>query len=312
MNYKEPQINKECMLKKSQTCANGASPLIINKCNNKLRINDKCERNCEPKECAEPDLFLCKMELQDAAKHLFYGDFYIIGRIWIDALKSVLLGSKLNLIKFPTVKAANKKEDVPERPKAMKATELPLYGDKHAAYKDYEEEKSLCKEVNKKIIHSFMLPYVSCARKCTQDVCGVIKNELDDTKTELSEYFHDKKKATITYLRDPKNVNERSVTVLLGGVSGYLFGYKRGIPSKILFTGLGILASGALCFPEETDENFKKFCYYSAQAVIKGYNFITGDNYVMKEKLPCKERDDVKQIKKQPLKPNVCPSDKRK
>ncbi|KOB69633.1 Apolipoprotein O domain containing protein, partial [Operophtera brumata] len=143
------------------------------------------------------EIFETEEEMRESLSRLCYGDLYVIGRMWIEVLKTGLLGYK----------------------------DLPLYQTPHYEYKDYEADRDKCPNAN-------------------------FKN----------------------YMQCPKNLAVRQAVVALGGVAGYYIGSAKGLPTRIFTTGLGLLATGALCFPKETDTAFRTFTYHTAKTARTVYN----------------------------------------
>ncbi|XP_069364154.1 uncharacterized protein [Maniola hyperantus] len=213
-------------------------------------------------------------------------DLYIIGRIWIRALQKALLGANFNVI--PVVHAA-KQPEPPQKPPKMKYTDLPIYESPHNEYKEYLEDKDKCLERNTKLLHKFLLPYTKKYRKIAQEnlchakcivnkycvnTCACVKKAKNDFKATM---------------RDPENLAVRQAVVGVGTLTGYLIGGGGGLPRRFFFTSIGFLATGALCFPKETDEVFRSFTYMVAKAVISIYNMACNKNADLRERLACRE-----------------------
>ncbi|XP_026483827.2 uncharacterized protein LOC113391913 [Vanessa tameamea] len=225
-------------------------------------------------------------ESNNSFKYVLSGDLYIIGRLWIEALKTALIGMNFRLI--PVVEAA-KVPETPQKPPSMKYTDLPLYKSPHYEYKDHLEANQKCPDANVKLLHRSLLPYVKCYRhiiarniceaKCFVEekyfnTCNVIRNARKDFKQSM---------------RDPKNLPIRQVTVAFGGTAGYILGGGGGIPRRIFFTSLGFISAGALCFPQETDDIFRNVTYTFGKVFIAVYNKWCGKEFLMREKLACKD-----------------------
>lgn len=63
------------------------------------------------------EVFESEEEMRKSLSRLCYGDLYVIGRIWIEAFKAGLIGSKWSLV--PVVEAA-KPPPPPEKPPLMR------------------------------------------------------------------------------------------------------------------------------------------------------------------------------------------------
>lgn len=253
----------------------------------------------------EPDIFNSDDEMKNSLNHIFYGDLYIMGRIWIETLKSVLIGTKFSIFKIPAVKAAPPKEEIPTKPGDMPASSLPLYESPHRNFKEYNEDQSYCSDVNTKIMHQLLQPYVSGIRQGAQEFGAAVKFEFKDTCNDIRWHYRDKKSQLIKRMRDPANTGERAAVVALGGLFGYLYAHKNKT-NKIFYASLGLLATGALCFPEDTDCCVKHFCYYFAKGFLIPYNKFFDTNCGLREKLPCKDSIII-EPKKNQSKGNPCP-----
>ncbi|KAM3955358.1 uncharacterized protein ACR2FA_010736 [Aphomia sociella] len=243
------------------------------------------QKNNENEE-EENEIFKSKDEMEKSLTRLCYGDLYIIGRLWISVLKFVLVGAKMSLI--PVVKAA-KLPETPQKPPPMKYKDLPIYKSPHFEYKEHIAKKQLCAEANDKLLHKFLLPRVACYRRCAQqqlcDARCAFKNKSKEICTSIDTSKKDFKK----YMRCPENLQLRRAVLAATTATGYLLGSGRGIPRRTLFTGLGALAGGSLCFPKETDEAFRTFLYHTGKSVIAVYNTYCGKNFALRERIPCKD-----------------------
>ncbi|KAL0859194.1 hypothetical protein ABMA27_011012 [Loxostege sticticalis] len=228
-------------------------------------------------------------------------DLSIIGKIWIQALKAILVGAQFSSI--PVVHA-EEVEETPKKPPKMKYKELPIYTSPHRDYKDYMECKDKCPDRDVKLLQRALLPYVTKARqKCKCAYCSVfctIKCKHKDICKSLCHSKEDFKKT----MRDPNNLQMRQGVVAGGTLAGFLLGGGGGIPRRVFFTSLGALATGSLCFPKETDETFRNVAYHVGTFVVAVYNMACKKDFALRERLPCK--DDLPPEPK-PRKP-VCPS----
>lgn len=231
-------------------------------------------------------------------------DIIILTLNSLSNFRRTLTGAKFTI--FPKVEAA-KPPPVPEKPPPMKPSDLPLYKTPHVDYKEHEYQKILCPDINKKLLQSFLLPYVSSCRKTAQNIGGMVVKEARDTKNEASDFIEGNKKEIKKYMRDPKNLSIRQGFVAAGGLTGLILAWKRGIPAKFFLIGLGLTSTGSLCFPKETDQYFREFCYYTGKAFVCFYNCTCKKDYSMRERLPCK--GDLPVIPKRSGKPQ-CPEKK--
>ncbi|XP_028159718.1 uncharacterized protein LOC114352327 [Ostrinia furnacalis] len=261
------------------------------------------DENCQDVFENNDQIFESDEEMKASLKNLCYGDLCMIGKIWIQALKVVLVGAKFSLI--PVVHAA-KPPEPPKKPPKMKYKDLPIYSSPHYDYKDYVESKDKCPDRNVKLVHRALLPHVKslrqksieaycsacCSLRCT---FGDMRNSINDSKREFKKT-----------MRDPCNLQMRRGVVAAGTLAGYLLGGGGGIPRRAFFTSLGALATGSLCFPKETDEIFRNVAYHTAKVALTLYNATCRKDFALRERLPCK---DELPPEPKPRKP-VCPPKK--
>ncbi|KAL4712252.1 hypothetical protein ACJJTC_011113 [Scirpophaga incertulas] len=187
-------------------------------------------------------------------------DLYVLGRFWIQALRTVLVGAKFCMI--PVVHAAMKPEEIPKKPPPMKYKELPLYNSPHYEYKDYVADQEKCPEHKDKLLHNALIPYVREHRKIAEErickTCNAIKKNFEDT----SKLVESRKNEAKAYMRSPDNLQLRQGVVASGVLAGYLIGGGGGIPKRIIYL------------------------------LSWRYHFITqlvGKNFSLRERLPCKD-----------------------
>lgn len=297
-------MNTKDLFYKTKLCENGAPSVLYNECTKTFIFNEKCMKKCAENEDSEPELFVDETQFRKHAKHLFYGDFYVYGRLWIKTMKSVLLGTKI--LNLPAVKAAKPEEPADAKPKRIKPSDLPTYGNKYGPYR--ESQQKICKEVHERMLLNFLKPYVANKRAQLTDICTDACKKIHSTKNEIRNGVKENRKAVVEFFRDEKQMHLRLGTVALGGLVGILASQSKGTPTRLIYIGLGCLAAGSLCFPEQADMCFKNICYYTAKTVICFYNWDRGTNFALREKLPCKIEVDGKKKddKKAQYKPNVC------
>ncbi|CAK1593380.1 unnamed protein product [Parnassius mnemosyne] len=239
------------------------------------------------KECnCHDQIFNYSNESKIHKSQFCYADLYTIGKIWLFALKSALLGFKVCLI--PVVKADSSSVP-PKKPPPMKYKDLPLYQSPHYEYKEFIASKSKCPEADVKLMHRFLLSYVTMCRKEVQyqscQMNHAVKEIYNNARTSLRETKKDFKAS----MRDSENLTIRKAVVLMGAGAGYLLAAGKGIPRRIFMTAAGAAAGGALCFPKETDEAFRNFAYYSGKTAVGLYNWCCGKDFALRERLPCQD-----------------------
>lgn len=230
------------------------------------------------------EIFTSEDEMKESLARLCHGDLYVIGRLWIQALRAVLVGANLSLI--PVVHAA-KPEESPKKPPPMKYKDLPIYESPHYEYKDYVEDKKKCPKANVKLLHQYLYPKVrSCRKSWCESLCDFAK-DFGELKDDACAAILKKQREFKKYMRCPDNAPLRQGVVALGTIVGYYIGSGRGIPRRLFFTSIGALASGALCFPKETDEIFRNVSFQIGKLALTVLNITCHKNFSMRERLPC-------------------------
>ncbi|CAH0599813.1 unnamed protein product [Chrysodeixis includens] len=218
-------------------------------------------------------------------KTICQGDLYVVGTLWIQAMRSVLVGANFSI--FPTVKAAAPPGAAPAKPPPMKYKDLPIYESPHYEYKDYVEDKKKNPRANIKLAHQYLYPKVRCFRREWTESFLELKKDFGEIMSDACAHFCKKKKEFKKYMRDSENMAVRQAVVAFGSLTGYYVGSGRGIPRRLFCTSLGALAAGALCFPKETDEIFREVSYRAAKTALALFNTTCGQNITMRERLPC-------------------------
>ncbi|XP_068622256.1 uncharacterized protein [Battus philenor] len=246
-------------------------------------ITDCTKSICQLCECGNHEINSSETESDSSAS---YTDLYVIGKIWLIALKTALLGSHINLV--PVVKAAQPPPP-PSKPPPMKYTELPLYKSPHNEYNEYVESKSKCPDANVKLMRRFLLPYVTTCRKEVQEKSCQIVCAAKNTITSIRKSFNETKKNFTATMRDENNLNVRRGVVATGAGLGFLLGSGKSIPRRIFMTAAGAIAGGALCFPQETDDAFRDFSYHTGKTILGVFNWVCRKDFSWRERLACKD-----------------------
>lgn len=271
-----------------------------------LQIEANSGTNGVNKIICDCNLFESQEDMTKSLSRFCYGNLYVIGSLWIEALKIGLVGQKMSLIpvvEAETVHAASKEE--PQKPPKMKTKDLPIYQNPHADYKHYLEDKQKCPDYKVKVLHETLLPYVSEYRQNAQDAYKDAVSTAKQTCKTVCGTIESKKKELKAYLRDPDNLLLRRVFVATGATFGYYIGCRKGyLTRSFIFAGIGALFTGYLAFPKETDEYFREFCYNSAKTLLMLYNFYNSSNVAMRERLPCEKDIPVLKIEKRK---DLCP-----
>lgn len=217
------------------------------------------------------------------------GDLYFVGKLWINLLQKGLLGTKWKLPPLLPVVQSAAPPPPPQKPPKMKYKDLPLTTAPHYEYKDYLEDKPKCPALKRRLIHEKVLPYVKCARKDMVKRFSSLGYEINAMKNEALCAFHCKKNEFFCYMRSCKNLRIRQGVLALGTATGFLLSrkYKGRTTPRFVYPAIGLLAAGALCFPEETDEAFRNISLETGKFILTLYNRYCNKNAALKERLAC-------------------------
>ncbi|XP_026323986.1 uncharacterized protein LOC113233179 [Hyposmocoma kahamanoa] len=189
-------------------------------------------------------------------------------------IRKVVLGTGL-LAFVPQVRAATPVDDQPEphKPPPMRPSDLPYYDSPHAQYGEFVESKA--KQKNDSYIRRVLLEPVKSTREQVQSVfkhTDGIKNTVMDNYKE----FKDRTDWIVKYLQEEENKEVRYGAVVMGGLTGFIFGLRGGFFRRIIYTSVGTTAMGAVCFPEETSQLAAKNGVLAKQYINIAYNFFYG------------------------------------
>lgn len=254
-------------------------------------------------------IFESEEHLHKEILRLCHGDLYVIGRLWIHALRTILVGANLSLI--PVVEAAAKPEEAPKRPPKMKYKDLPIYECPHNAYKDYLEEKSKCPKANVKILQTYLFPKVSNYRKGWADSIKEFNKDAKELRDDACAEICKKKKEFITFMRCRDNLMIRQAVVAASTATGFYVGRGAGIIRRLLCSTVGALASGALCFPKETDEIFRDASFQVGKLGLTLFNGFCGMHLALRERIPCQDEMRPPPPPRPASEKNIC-DDKKK
>ncbi|XP_035455605.2 uncharacterized protein LOC118279874 [Spodoptera frugiperda] len=252
-------------------------------------------------------IFSSETEMIGSISKLCHGNLYVIGRIWIQALKMALIGANLSL--FPVVHAA-KPDEPPQKPPKMKYKDLPIYESPHYEYKDYVEDKKKCPNYDVKLLHRYLYPKVKNYRKSWVDSIEDFKKDAGELKRDACAVICKKRAEFMKAMRAPENCTLRQAVVVAGAATGYCMAGRKGIPTKAFYSSLGALATGALCFPKETDEIFRLASYKIAKVALLIFNKTCRQNIFLRERVPCREDMPPPPPERPADKKNQCPPKK--
>ncbi|CAH1642987.1 unnamed protein product [Spodoptera littoralis] len=151
------------------------------------------------------------------------------------------------------------------------------------------EDKKKCPNANVKLLHNYIYPKVKNYRKGWVDSIADFKKDACELKNEACAVICQKKAEFKKAMRAPENCNVRQAVVAVGAATGFLLASKKGLPTKFFYASIGGLATGALCFPKETDEVFRLASYKIAKVALAIFNKTCGQNIILRERIPCRE-----------------------
>lgn len=247
-------------------------------------------------------IFQSKDEMSRSLSKLCYGNLYVIGSIWIEAMTKVMVGKRMCVA--PRISAATHTNDgvtadddsvtphepgeecIPIKPPDMRYSELPLYCSPHRDYNEYMQYTWCNSHCSCPILQRLVYPYVRQARisiekkakesniYLSENLC-VVRYMVAATLCEVQEH-----------MRNPCNRVKAKACVALSTATGVVLGYKKGYLKAIFYGGLGALASGTLSFPKETDIVFRNVCHATWSMMIQGHNIFAGKENCEKETYP--------------------------
>lgn len=254
------------------------------------------EDNSRPQKCLTSTYLTISREngdpksTQKCVHKTTLGDLYVLGKLWIDVLQTGLLGCKWKIPPLiPTVNAAAPPPP-PQKPPKMKYTDLPLYTSPHNDYQVYKEDAKMaqCPDAKRKVLHEKIYPRVKAYRKEISQNYKDVVAEFISMKKEATASIRAKIKEKVSYMRSPDNLTQRQACVGVGALTGYILSRKYSLVTpKLFYTTAGVLATGALCFPEETDEAVRTAGYYGTNLCIWMYNGFCNKGYSLRQRMPC-------------------------
>ncbi|KAL1140812.1 hypothetical protein AAG570_000740 [Ranatra chinensis] len=87
--------------------------------------------------------------------------------------------------------------------------------------------------------------------------------------------------STLEFLREESNLMPRVGAIGIGGLTGYVFGLRRGPVMRAIYSTLGATAIAALCYPKETEEYSQQGLSLTKKYIIITYHFLNGGNCFM-------------------------------
>lgn len=241
-------------------------------------------------------IFQSRDEMSQSISKLCYGNLYVIGSLWLEGMKKIMVGKRMCVV--PKLKAANnnnknnnklttkeeaenttsKEECIPKKPPEMRYSELPLYTSPHQEYKESMYDTWYCRDYKSHTLQTILFPYVREARITIQCKISEVRERMLQSLCDLRLVTDSSMCRVQEHMRDPCNKMQAKTFVALSTATGVVLGSKRGFLRAMFYGCLGALTSGALCFPKETDFAFRNACYTTWSLIKKGFNIFEGTN----------------------------------
>ncbi|KPJ17822.1 hypothetical protein RR48_06628 [Papilio machaon] len=191
-------------------------------------------------------------------------------------LRKVAIGTAGVIALVPTISAATpvqEKPGEPLKPPPMRPSDLPIYEAPHAEYGEYI--RSLSESNKNSYLRSVLQPPVRAVRETAE--IGIAHTEsLLHTVQDNYHELRDRTDWIVKYLREEDNKDIRYGAVVMGGLTGFIFGLRGGFIRRVFYAGIGTTAMGAICFPEETKDLAKNNGALAKQYINIAYNFLYG------------------------------------
>jgi len=121
-----------------------------------------------------------------------------------------------------------------------------------------------------------------CVQKCRESF-GPAYQEVTTYTEEISNFckqYSDKVKQNLHFLQHKAPEEVRIATVASGGLLGMLFGMRRGIFKKLIYTAVGATGGAYLAYPRETKQYAREGFSMIKTYGLVAYNFAIGGGKV--------------------------------
>lgn len=218
-------------------------------------------------------------EVSQSLSKLCYGNFFVLGGIWIELMKHIMVGKKSGVIpkmyNNKNVITTAKQEDIargapetyeayPDKACKNKYIDMPFEYKKGFSrlashYQAYKESSAKWYGTENKdnMINKCLVPYVNDTRM------NMLKKWKGSHKyiSDTINYSKCMTKNKITNLRehvaDPANCVKEKVCMSLSVATGAIIGLRKGYSRAIFNGGLGAMTSGLFCLHKKTKEFFR-------------------------------------------------------
>lgn len=231
-------------------------------------------------------------EMSESRSKLHYGNFFVLGGIWIELMKKVMVGKRSCVVPkiynnkniIPTAKHEEIMHGTPETYEAYysdkagkkKNIDMPLdlkddYSrmiSHHQTHKESDAKRSSGNNYkwyytgNKdNTLHKYLYPHVKNTRTAMQEKWKWRNNYISDTlyisKSMTIKSMKNSVSKIKEYIADPDNYVKEKLCVSLSVATGTIIGSRTGCSRAILNGGLGAMASGMFCSQKWTEEFFR-------------------------------------------------------
>ncbi|XP_058821648.1 MICOS complex subunit MIC27 [Topomyia yanbarensis] len=100
-----------------------------------------------------------------------------------------------------------------------------------------------------------------------------------DQKNQAVQWYEDGKKQTKfirDYLNEEDNTLPRVGAIVIGGISGLIFGLRRGFFRRLLYSSIGAGGVASVCYPQEAEMYAQHGLVEAKKYATIGYNFVYG------------------------------------
>ncbi|KAJ1523525.1 hypothetical protein ONE63_001376 [Megalurothrips usitatus] len=170
-------------------------------------------------------------------------------------LRAMLLPRNIILAATPIV--VNSQE--PEKPKAIRPSELPIYVDQVKREKVPEDATGEIGAVEQ---------LVGTVRK---EMCSLARevNSLSNKASATVKENLDASNEILDYLKEEENVLPRTGAIALSGLTGLVLGIRGGFFKRLIYMSLGAGGMASVCYPKEAEEYFNE-----GMVVVRKYGLI--------------------------------------
>lgn len=220
-------------------------------------------------------VFRSNKEMSQNLSKLYYGDFYVLGSLWIELMKKILIGKRTCVVtKIHNNKGimpnANQEDTVRSSPETYEIDYKENVCENEFDFNDglspvvihhhahQEPEAKWFFTGNKdNFIHKCILTYVQATRMTMLEKWNESNKYVSDTHSFYKSMMKNKVSDVKEYIADPNNNVKEKVCVSLSVATGVLIGSRKGCGRAIINGGIGALTSGLFCLRRKTEDFFR-------------------------------------------------------